>query len=130
MDNRTDENPFSRKIFQAERSAGRRCFCYRGAMAREFAGNFYKTAAWISCRTAYAKSVGGLCERCQGKGIYKPGEIVHHKTWLNRENIHDPEITLNFKNLQLLCRDCHAEVHRKEQERRYKIAEDGTVQLL
>ena len=45
---------------------------------------FYKTAAWVSCRDAYAKSKGGLCERCLSRGIYRAGVIVHHKIHLTK----------------------------------------------
>lgn len=59
------------------------------------------------------------------KGIIRTGEIVHHKIELTPENIHDPDITLNFDNLQLLCRDCHAAVHKPE--KRFKVDELGRV---
>lgn len=95
-------------------------------MAREFAGNFYKTKVWKECRKAYIKSVGGLCERCWAKGIIKHGDIVHHKIHLSPENINDPSITLNPDNLELVCRDCHAEIHKKT-ESRYTVDEMGHV---
>ena len=59
------------------------------------------------------------------KGIIRTGEIVHHKIELTPENIHNPDITLNFDNLQLLCRDCHAAVHKPE--KRFKVDELGRV---
>ena len=73
----------------------------------------------------YARSKGGLCELCLAKGIYRPGEIVHHKTHLTTSNLSDPTIALNWDNLQLLCRDCHASQHKPE--RRYKVDELGRV---
>ena len=95
-------------------------------MAREFAGNFYKTAAWVSVRNAYIQKAGGLCERCLEMGMIRPGEIVHHKIKLTEENIKDPAVALNMDNLQLLCRDCHTEKH-TERKRRYRIDELGRV---
>ena len=69
--------------------------------------------------------------------------IVHHLIELDPVNINNPEITLNFNNLELLCRDCHAEVHEqsggrwaevnkkkreaRDERNRYVIALDGTV---
>ena len=47
------------------------------------------------------------------QGIYKPGEIVHHKIELDPITIENPEIALSFDNLELLCRDCHAARHEK-----------------
>lgn len=95
-------------------------------MAREFARAFYSSKAWQDCRNSYAKSVGGLCEICLAKGIYKPGEIVHHKIHITPENINRPEIVLAWDNLQLVCRDCHSIIHDRKQ-RRYKIDDTGRV---
>ena len=96
-------------------------------MARDFAGNFYKTQLWKDCRASYIKSVGGLCERCYQHGIIRHGDTVHHKVHLTPENINDPEITLNHDNLELLCRDCHAQLHRNQNEKRYSVDETGRI---
>lgn len=87
---------------------------------------FYKSKSWKQCRAAYAQSVGGLCERCLARGVYKAGEIVHHKTWLTPDNITDPTVTLNWANLELVCRDCHAQEH-EARHRRYKVDPNGRV---
>lgn len=87
---------------------------------------FYKTTAWEACRDAYIRSVGGLCERCYAKGRITPGVIVHHKIHLTPENAHDPEITLSFDNLELLCRNCHAIEHSRT-GRRYTVDMFGKV---
>lgn len=92
---------------------------------KEYAAAFYSSKAWKETRRAYRKSVGGLCEICLKKGIYKPGEIVHHKMYLTPENVNDPAVALNWANLQLVCRDCHAELH--GDTRRYKVDELGRV---
>ena len=93
-----------------------------------WAEGFYKSYAWQQCRAAYAKSVGGLCERCLQRGLYTPGEIVHHKIHLTRANITDPKITSSFDNLCLLCRACHEEVHRRPRSyMRYAFDKDGRV---
>lgn len=80
-------------------------------MAKPFAKKFYSSRQWQDCRNGYAKSVHYLCENCLRKGIYKPGEIVHHIIEIDPVTIEKPEIALNFDNLEMLCRDCHAEVH-------------------
>lgn len=95
-------------------------------MAREFAKQFYSSEAWNQCRTGYKKSVGGLCERCLEKGLYVPGEIVHHKIHITPQNIQNSDIVLNWGNLELLCRECHAEMHGKKRKR-YKVDEIGRV---
>lgn len=98
-------------------------------MARDFAKGFYKSKAWKECRAAYFKAARGLCERCLSKGVYKPGEIVHHKEHISPENIHDPKVLLDWNNLQLVCRDCHAELHSTKEGGRYRLDELGRVIL-
>ena len=80
-------------------------------MHEQFANGFYGSKAWQRCRREYAKSRGGLCERCLANGVYTPGTQVHHRIRLTPENVHQPEITLNPANLELLCEQCHREEH-------------------
>ncbi len=92
---------------------------------KDFARQFYSSAAWKGCRGAYASSKRGLCEVCLSKGLYVPAEIVHHKIELTPDNIDDPNITLNWNNLQCLCRECHAAAHGSQ--KRWKVDENGRV---
>ena len=87
---------------------------------------FYGTEAWKRCRRAYKKYRGGLCERCLAKGLYEPGTIVHHKIYMTPETMNNPRVALDFDNLELLCRACHAEEH-EPRKRRYKVDELGNV---
>lgn len=96
---------------------------------KDYAKEFYSSKAWKTTRTAYAKSKGGLCENCLSRGLYKAGEIVHHKIHLSPENIRDPSVSLSWDNLELLCRDCHGMMHDKKQ-RRYKIDDMGKVTII
>jgi len=99
-------------------------------MAKPFARKFYSSATWQACREEYAKSQRYLCEECLRRGIYRPGDIVHHKIELTPANIENPEITLSFDNLELLCRDCHAEAHKERSKgKRYYIDDGGTVKI-
>lgn len=96
--------------------------------ARTIKQPFYKTKEWKRCREEYARSVGWLCEDCLKRGIYSPGEIVHHKIELDPVNVYNPEIALNHNNLQLLCRKCHGAKHSPSKKGiRYAIEEDGRV---
>ena len=97
-------------------------------MAQDFAKDFYNSSAWKACRKGYTKYRRGLCEKCLAKGIQKPGEIVHHRIQLTPENISDPEITMGYGNLMLVCRDCHALEHKPE--KRYKVDDLGRVTIL
>lgn len=75
-------------------------------MAQEFSKAFYNSGEWRKCRAAYIASVFHLCEKCG-----KPGYIVHHKKPLTPENIDNPEITLGWRNLKYVCKECHEEEH-------------------
>ena len=90
-----------------------------------YATAFYKSRAWQNCAKAYAKSKGGLCERCLKDGKVTAGVIVHHKVHITPQNILDPTVTLNWDNLELVCRDCHAKEHGVK--RRYRVDECGRV---
>ena len=92
---------------------------------QDFAKEFYNSPAWKRLRKQYSQQQRHLCERCLSKGIYRPGIIVHHKIHLTPDNIDDPNVALNTDNLMLLCRDCHAIIHKPE--KRFKVDELGRV---
>lgn len=99
-------------------------------MAQNFSQRFYKSKAWHSCRDSYMSYIGGLCERCLSKGLYTPAYIVHHKIYINEDNIQEPSITLNWDNLEALCLECHNDEHMKsEAKRRYNVNSDGTITM-
>lgn len=75
-------------------------------MARDFAISFYRSKKWKDTQRAYMINNNYLCERCG-----QPAKIVHHKTFINPNNINDPNITLAWDNLQCVCMDCHAVLH-------------------
>ena len=87
---------------------------------------FYSTRAWRKCRAAFITDRGGLCERCLAKGLIVPGYEAHHKIKLTHESINDPNVALNWDNLELLCKDCHMQEHRPK---RWRCDELGHVTL-
>ena len=95
-------------------------------MAREFAQRFYNSKAWRDTRNYIFKKHYGLCAKCGA-----PGEEVHHKIWLKPTNINNPEITLGEDNLELLCKDCHFDIHKqhniqsKKLNKRKKLTNNG-----
>ena len=91
---------------------------------KEWARTFYLSQAWKNCRAAYIKQAGGLCERCLAKGLIVPGEIVHHRVHLTPANVTNPDVTLNPQHLELVCRNCHSEIHGRI-EKRYRFDEFG-----
>lgn len=78
---------------------------------------FYKSTRWRKCRNSYAQMQCWVCERCQNRNVnyelddYYKQFIVHHKIYLDHDNINNPDIALNFKNLELVCRVCHNKEH-------------------
>jgi len=92
---------------------------------------FYNSQAWKKTRRSYKQSVGGLCERCLKRGIIASADVVHHIVPLTKDNITDFNLSLNWDNLQALCRKCHADVHdemyAEKSGRRYKVNENGKV---
>lgn len=75
-------------------------------MAKEYAKKFYTSKAWRDTQKAFMQSKHYVCERCG-----KPAFIVHHKTYITPSNINDPNITLNWNNLEALCQTCHQHEH-------------------
>lgn len=99
---------------------------WRGCSVKEFASAFYSGKTWQDTRNAYKKYKHGLCELCLMEGKYNSGEIVHHRIPLSPDNINNPSITLDWSNLQLLCREHHSQIHDRR-KRRYKIDDMGRV---
>lgn len=87
---------------------------------------FYHSTAWKKTRAEFVKSRKGLCEDCLQRGLYTPGRVVHHVVPLTEENVTDPNVTLSWNNLRLLCQDCHAAVH-KSHGKRISFDQDGNV---
>ena len=91
---------------------------------KQWAKEFYHGKSWKETRQAYLVAQHYLCERCG-----EIAKIVHHKTYLNRNNINNTDITLNWDNLEALCQDCHNREHHKQQTTaaRYKFDRYGNV---
>ncbi len=79
-------------------------------MAKEWAKAFYNSKRWQQCRDSYVSQrimfYGGVCEICDNS----QGYIVHHKTMLTRSNIDNPDVALNHRNLQYVCKNCHDKI--------------------
>ena len=87
--------------------------------------DFYSSKRWHDCAATYARSKKFLCERCLKAGIFSAGEEVHHKIRLTAENINDASITLNWANLECLCKQCHHEEHKEDARLRYYKRKDA-----
>ena len=96
-------------------------------MAQDFSKGFYNSKAWKETSKAYKEYRHHLCEECLSEGKYNQGEIVHHKIELTPQNINNPLISLDWNNLELVCRECHAIKHGAKAKRRYKIDATGNI---
>lgn len=100
-------------------------------MANEEQKAFYRSMKWRKCRDAYMRMGQGLCEPCLKAGRYTKARYVHHKTHITPDNLHDPEITLSFDNLERVCPECHAkehpEIYGEPIEQRVRFDAEGNV---
>lgn len=76
---------------------------------------FYNSSAWRKVRNVMISKSHGICCRC-GKTFNSRDLIVHHKIFLDAENINNPEIALNCDNLEVLCWECHNHIHSKNED--------------
>lgn len=75
--------------------------------------NFYTSSRWIKFRLLLINQRGNKCERC-GEMIPRSIDIIgHHKTELTPENVNDYNISLNPNNVELICFDCHNQIHNR-----------------
>lgn len=89
---------------------------------------FYNGGTWRECSKGFLNSKGHLCERCSKPDDPVVAKIAHHKIYLNKENINNPDIALCWDNLEALCQDCHnKEHHRSNKRRRYSFDEEGNL---
>ena len=88
-----------------------RLFFYGCNMAKDYSKQFYNSSAWKKLSEYVRVSRHYICEEC---GEY--GSQVHHIIEITPDNINDTSITLNEKNLQLLCEECHNKKRKKEPE--------------
>ena len=86
------------------------CTGKEGASMKPWAEQFYNSEAWHACRDAFLQSKGYLCERCSTPHNPVVAKIAHHKTYLTKQNVNDPNIALSWNNLEALCQDCHNKI--------------------
>lgn len=102
------------------------CRFFKHMGKRATADKLYTSSKWARVRRAYLAKQNYICERCG-----RPAVVVHHRNYLTAQNMNDPNVTLNFDNLEALCLECHAREHiaRDKQERRGYFDGDGNYIL-
>jgi 5-methylcytosine-specific restriction protein A len=77
--------------------------------SREDRGKFYRSTPWRKLRSLKLDQ-NPLCERCALSGKLTPATDVHHKI----DVVDNPDLALDFSNLESLCKPCHTrETHKK-----------------
>ena len=79
-------------------------------MNKDYAKVFYHSKKWKDINRAYMISKNYICERCGSLA-----RIVQHKKYITPNTINDPDITLNWSNLEALCMNCHTNEHLKSE---------------
>ena len=101
---------------------------------------FYNSKLWKSVRRSVWIKQNLLCAVCHkpvyvdGISEYLPKEsrrtgIVHHKIWLDNNNIENDDITINENNLIGVCKECHENIHHANMSCRKDMMfdEDGNI---
>lgn len=87
--------------------------------------DFYNSKVWKQARKNIWLKQNLLCGICNrpvyvdGLSEWMPKEnrrtgIVHHKIFLDNENITDDSITIDENNLIGVCKECHEKEHHKD----------------
>lgn len=74
----------------------------------------YQSKEWKELRETYIK-LHPLCEECMKKNIVTPAQDVHHIESPFKNNTINHHLLLDFNNLKALCKECHAEIHNRQQ---------------
>lgn len=102
---------------------------------------FYNSKVWKSVRQSIWIKQNLLCAIC-GKPVYVDGisdylpkekrrtGIVHHKIWLDNNNVYDDDITLNEDNLIGVCKECHEDIHHNDLVHRKEVTFDEEGNLI
>lgn len=73
---------------------------------------FYCSKEWLELARLLKYKSNGACECCNM--VYPYSYLrAHHIEELTLENVSNPKIALNPKNIKILCHDCHNKIHRR-----------------
>ncbi len=72
---------------------------------------FYASKAWRELTYNLKIERGGKCERCGARPLHFSSLIGHHKIYLTDDNLDDASISLNPKNIEVICQTCHNKEH-------------------
>lgn len=76
----------------------------------------YQSSEWKKLRDIYMKE-HPVCEECLAKGKITPAVDIHHKESPFKNNEVNKSLLLDYNNLQALCKECHGDIHNRQQGR-------------
>lgn len=83
-------------------------------MAEPWAAKFYNSKAWKDLRGRLIVAANYTCQKCGKNLILNPARLIgHHKIQLDPQNIRDVNIALNPQNIEIICKECHDEEHKR-----------------
>lgn len=74
----------------------------------------YQLTAWRKLRNSYLRE-HPICAECLRNGKITPAEDVHHVKSPFKGGEINYELLLDDKNLESVCKECHAAIHNKQQ---------------
>ncbi len=74
---------------------------------------FYCSKPWRDLSYKLKVDAGGKCNRCNNVLLDFSKLIGHHKIKLTDDNVDNTEISLNPKNIEIICLNCHNKEHRR-----------------
>lgn len=75
---------------------------------------FYTSKDWRDFRMNLIRQRGCVCARC-GQTFEDLSRLIGHHSpvELTIDNVHDPAVSLNPNNIEILCLDCHNQEHNR-----------------
>lgn len=74
---------------------------------------FYVSKEWRKLCWILKIKANKRCQRCGAEVLDISYLIGHHKIELTSENVHDPNLSLNPDNIEVICPKCHNKEHRR-----------------
>lgn len=86
---------------------------------------------WRMLRNEYI-SEHPLCEICESRGLVVAAQCVHHKTPVEtgRTDKQCEDLAYSRSNLQALCYECHAAIHKAERSHSKESHQQRTLERL
>ena len=83
-------------------------------MAESWAARLYNSKAWRDLRRRLIIEAQYKCTICGANHLLDPHHLIgHHQCVLTPNNVNDPAISLNPDNVEIICKQCHDQMHQR-----------------